>query len=347
MNLIFEADLQPYLQGKRFTSCFVTDINAAIVPREDRWLLALQYAPEHGEKPEDFAQLRTEKLVRQAAGNENVRVKLFDARSWQVTAYVADRFCEGRTFVVGDAAHSMPPTGGFGGNTGIHDAHNLAWKLALVTRGIASPALLRTYDTERRPIAEGTLAQSLARLAAWFKNLGERLPPPPQMIEDSAVILGQCYRVGTFVSQGGVESELFEDPRAPSGRPGSRAPHVVVKHATGSASVHDLVGRHFLLLIGNDGEPWEKTAAVIAHDSKIELRSIRVAQEDHDAQARLLHAYRIGARGAALIRPDGVIAWRSEGESADAANALRVAIGSMLWADVNRVRIERPPSAKS
>jgi len=340
MNLIFEADLQPYLLGKRFTSCFVTDINAAIVPREDRWLLALQYAPERGEKPEDFDQIRTGQLVRQAAGRENVRVKLFDARPWQVTAYVADRFCEGRTFILGDAAHSMPPTGGFGGNTGIHDAHNLAWKLALVTRGIASPELLETYDSERRPIAQGTLDQSLARLAAWFKNLGDRLPPPAQIIEDSAVILGQCYRAGAFVSQDGAESALFEDPRAPRGRPGSRAPHVDIKHATGSASVHDLVGRNFLLLIGTEGEPWEKAAALTAHDFKIELRSIRLAQEDHAAQSRLLHAYRIDARGAVLIRPDGVIAWRSDGESADAANALRVAIGSVLGTP-------SPPSAKS
>lgn len=256
--------------------------------------------------------------------------KLFDARPWQVTAYVADRFCEGRTFIVGDAAHSMPPTGGFGGNTGIHDAHNLAWKLALVTRGIASPALLETYDSERRPIAEGTLGQSLARLAAWFKNLGDRLPPPPQIIEDSAVILGQCYRVGAFVSQDGAGSELFEDPQAPSGRPGSRAPHVIVKHATGSASVHDLVGKHFLLLIGSEGEPWEKAAAVIAHDSKIELRTVRLAQDDHDAQSRVLHAYGVDGRGAVLIRPDGVIAWRSAGESTGAASELRAAIASVL-----------------
>src|SRR5256885_309338 len=95
----------------------------------------------------------------------------------------------------------MPPTGGFGGNTGIHDAHNLAWKLALVTRGIAGSTLLDTYDAERRPIAEATLAQSLARLAAWFQNLGDRLPPAVKIRDDMDVIFGQRYPNGAFISQ--------------------------------------------------------------------------------------------------------------------------------------------------
>jgi hypothetical protein len=322
--------LEPYLLGKRFTSCFVTDINAAIVPRTDRWLLALQYSPDRGEKPEDFDQARTEQLVRGAAGREDVRVRLFDARSWQVSAYIADRFREGRTFILGDAAHSMPPTGGFGGNTGIHDAHNLAWKLALVTQGIASAALLDTYDAERRPIAEGTLAQSLARLAAWFKNLGDRLPPPVQIIDDYAVILGQCYPAGAFVPEGEGASELFEDARAPRGRPGSRAPHVVIEHEGRSLPVHDLVGKQFLLLIGSDGQAMEAAARVVADESQINLQSLRLAQGDDAARARLRDAYGIDARGAVLIRPDGVIAWRTASEPADTTGALRDAIACVL-----------------
>lgn len=330
MNLIFEADLQPFLQGKRFTSCFVTDINASLVPREDRWLLALQYAPDRGQKPEDFGQARAEQLVRQAAGRSDVRVKLFDARAWQVSAYVADRLSKGRTFIVGDAAHSMPPTGGFGGNTGIHDAHNLAWKLALVTKGIASPALLETYDSERRPIAEGTLAQSLARLAAWFKNLGDRLPPPAKIVDDSAVILGQCYPVGAFTPRDGAASELFEDPRTPRKGPGSRAPHMLLRRERSSVPVHDLVGRQWLLLIGAEGEQWEAVAPSLAHESRIDLRGVRLNHDDHDAQSRLLDAYDVDARGAVLIRPDGVIAWRAQSGSANAADALRAGIGRVL-----------------
>jgi 2-polyprenyl-6-methoxyphenol hydroxylase-like FAD-dependent oxidoreductase len=328
MNLIFEANLQPYLQGKRFTSCFVTDINGSLLPREDRWLLALQYSPERGEKPEDFDQARTEQLVRKAAGRDDVRVQLFDARSWQVAAYVADRFSAGRVFIVGDAAHSMPPTGGFGGNTGIHDAHNLAWKLTLVTKGTASPALLDTYDAERRPIAEGTLAQALARLAAWFKNLGDRLPPPVPVADDFAVIFGQRYPSGAFVAEG--SGELFEDPRAPRRPPGARAPHVMIQQAGGAVPIHDLVGTGFLLLAGADGHDWEGAAAAIARESRVDLRVVRLQPDDRAAQTRLRDAYGVDARGAVLIRPDGVIAWRSERGSTDLARDLRAAIQRVL-----------------
>jgi 2-polyprenyl-6-methoxyphenol hydroxylase-like FAD-dependent oxidoreductase len=324
VNLIFEADLQPCLQGKRFTSCFVTDINGSLLPREDRWLLALQYSPDRGETPEDFDQARTEQLVRKAAGRDDVRVKLFDARSWQVTAYVADRFSAGRVFIIGDAAHSMPPTGGFGGNTGIHDAHNLAWKLALVTQGIASPALLDSYDAERRPIAEGTLAQALARLAAWFKNLGDRLPPPVPIADDFAVIFGQRYPAGAFVAEAG--GELFEDPRAPRRPPGSRAPHVMI----GPTPVHDLVGTRFLLLVGVDGQAWESAGVTLARESRLVVRIGRVRPDDQSLQARLRDAYGMDVQGAVLIRPAGIIAWRAEHGSADATGALRAAIQRVL-----------------
>lgn len=299
MNLIFEADLQPYLQGKRITSCFVTDINGTLVPREDRWLLALQYSPERGEKPEDFDQARTEQLVRKAAGRSDLAVKLFDARSWEVSAYVADRFSSERVFIVGDAAHTMPPTGGFGGNTGIHDAHNLAWKLALVLKGLAGPRLLATYDAERRPIAEATLAQALARLAAWFRNLGGRLPPTPPIVPDEQVIFGQCYDTGTF-----------EDPRAPGARPGTRAPHARVRQGSKTFPVHDVVGRDFLLLGGPEGDSWEGVASSAAGELGVGMQFARL-QSAEAGNAGLSRAYEIGAKGAVLIRPDGIIAWRS------------------------------------
>ncbi|WP_253187170.1 FAD-dependent monooxygenase [Paenibacillus sp. GP183] len=69
-----------------------------------------------------------------------------DARHWEAAAYVADHYTVRRAFLVGDEAHVMPPTGGFGGNTGIHDAHNIAWKLDAVLRGVTGPRLLDTYN---------------------------------------------------------------------------------------------------------------------------------------------------------------------------------------------------------
>ena len=343
MNIIFDTDLEPYLQGRLFTSCFVTDINGTFTPREKRWLMALQYQPERGDKPEDFDRTRTAELIRNGAGRDDVKAELFDARSWEVGAYRADRFREGRAFLVGDAAHSMPPTGGFGGNTGIHDCHNLAWKLAYVLQGKADPELLDTYDSERRPVAEATLAQALARLSLWFKDEGKQLPPPVPIIDDWAVYFGHVYPTGAFISEEGPPEQAFEDPRRPSGRAGTRAPHVTIEAAdvqipihdyTGAQApshgefaeahlaIHDCWGKGFALLTGSDGRTWREAAASVSRDVGIDLRCIRVGR-DAESEAQFHVAYGVDADGAVLVRPDGFIAWRSRGTVADAKAALR------------------------
>jgi putative polyketide hydroxylase len=127
MNVIVDTDLHPVLDGKPLTSVFLTDINGTFVPRDEgRWLMAVQYVPERDERAEDFTDEYCRELILKGAGRADVKVNIVDARSWEVAALVADRFVEGRAFLVGDTAHVMPPTGGFGGNTGIHNAHNLA-----------------------------------------------------------------------------------------------------------------------------------------------------------------------------------------------------------------------------
>src|SRR4029079_8190404 len=99
-------------------------------------------------------------LVRAAIGDPNIPVKIVGVARWRATSDVARKFQDGRVFLAGDAAHLMPPNGGFGGNTGIHDAHNLAWKLALVLKGVASPELLTTYEVERKPVGKFTVEQA-------------------------------------------------------------------------------------------------------------------------------------------------------------------------------------------
>jgi hypothetical protein len=224
-----------------------------------------------------------------------------------VIAGVAETFARGRVFLLGDAAHAMPPPGGFGGNTGIHDAHNLAWKLAAVLRGDAGPALLASYDAERRFVAEHTLAQALARLAAWFRDPAQRLPPPVPIVDDLHVIFGQRYPQGALVAEA-TDTSPFDDPRQPTGRPGSRAPHIV--HA--GRPIHDSFDRRFSLLTG---DPRWSAAAHAAH-----VEPIVIANAEFSAR------YGVDAHGATLVRPDGFIAWRAPTAVADPAAALRRAL---------------------
>ncbi|MER9670065.1 FAD-dependent monooxygenase [Mesorhizobium sp. M0203] len=130
MNVVFDTDMPPTIGGKRFTSCFVTDLNGTFTPREGgRWLLALQCFPEKGEKPQNFDEAKCRELIIRGAGRSDITTRLVDARSWEVAALTARQFRRGRAFLVGDAAHVMPPTGAFGGNSGIHDAITLPGSL--------------------------------------------------------------------------------------------------------------------------------------------------------------------------------------------------------------------------
>ena len=79
-------------------------------------------------------------------------VKVLGVSAWDASAHVAEQYRHGRIFLAGDAAHEMPPTGGFGLNTGVQDVHNLAWKLAAVLQGQADASLLDTYHDERQPL---------------------------------------------------------------------------------------------------------------------------------------------------------------------------------------------------
>lgn len=333
MNIIFDTDLEPTLGGRRFTSCFVTDVNGTILPRESsgRWLLAVQYLPERGERPDQFDAERCRTLVHRAAGRTDVRADVVDARPWEVAAGVVERFVDGRVFLVGDAAHVMPPTGGFGGNTGIQDAYDLAWKLAFVLQGRADSQLLASYDSERRPVAEATLAQALARLSAWFKDPNGRLPQPARIVEDRNVVFGQAYAEGAFVDPTPAAHEVFEDPGRPSGRPGTRAPHVVVARDGETLSTLDLFGKDFVVLSA-DRDRWRPACEAVSQAIGITLRAYGVGPDGgfEDVNHDWATKYGVGERGAVLVRPDGIVGWRSPDAVGDPGHVLEQALVRIL-----------------
>src|SRR5262249_35847870 len=139
---------------------------------------------------------------------------------------VAERYQAGRIFLAGDAAHVVPPNGGFGGNTGIHDAHNLAWKLAMVVQGTAGEALLETYDAERRPVGELTIDQAYSRYRhrATPELMTEDVP---ELVDDFSMEIGYRYRSAAILPDpDAADDGVVGHPRKALGQPGTRAPHV-------------------------------------------------------------------------------------------------------------------------
>ena len=167
------------------------------------------------------------------------------------------RYQQGRVFLAGDAAHVMPPNGGFGGNTGIHDAHNLAWKIAMVLQGHGDPALLGTYDAERRPVGRFTVEQAYTRyVRRTAPYLGVDDAPP--LAPDLHIELGYLYRSGAVVADGDDLPEGHDDPRETRARPGSRLPHAWVERDGQKVSTIDLVGSAFAVLTGSGGAAWAR-----------------------------------------------------------------------------------------
>ena len=259
---------------------------------------------------EDMSVERCTELVHTALGDAALPVEIENVQRWSATADTAESFRRGRVFLAGDAAHAMPPTGGFGGNTGIADAHNLAWKLALVLRGPAGPGLLDTYDPERRPISRLTVEQAYTRYAL---RVDPTLPQDDMMapLDDPAIELGSIYRSSAVAGSSPVTEQPLDDPHARTWTVGSRVPHVELD---GGASTLDVADGGFAVLTSEDRDEWQHAARAVE-----ESLGVPVAVQALEAPI---------PGGAALLRPDAVIAWRPD--EAAAADRLPDVIAKML-----------------
>jgi len=268
----------------------------------------------------DVSEARMIELVRAGVGKPELPVRIDGHSRWRATADVAKRLQQGRVFIIGDAAHLMPPNGGFGGNTGIHDAHNLAWKLAQVVRGFAHPRLLETYASERRPVAKFTVEQAfsryVARTAPWLAATQKTDP----LVHDFDIEIGYLYG----------RDAGHADPRTTRGLPGSRLPHYWLERAGQRTSTLDLTGR-WLLLAGPGGQAWLPAAQAAGEEfGGLAIDTWRMGAELADPAGEFTASAGIGASGATLVRPDGFVAWRSEALQADPAAAIRAALAHGL-----------------
>jgi 2-polyprenyl-6-methoxyphenol hydroxylase-like FAD-dependent oxidoreductase len=257
-------------------------------------------------------------LMRRAMGRD-VPFRIEDKSLWVRKRTVADRFADGRVFLAGDAAHAHPPNGGLGMNTGIQDSFDLGWKIAAVLDGWGGPALLDSYDWERRPAAARAAQMSLDnyyRLTGAAPGPAVEAPGPEGDAVRSAagarlvaenekswhpvgIHLGYIYQPSPIVVPDAApmpEEDTVD--YVPTTIPGARAPHSWLAPGT---STLDLFGEQFVLLDFGRCEtaPLEAAAA----QRRMPLAVCRI---DHPGTARLYE------RPLVLVRPDGHVAWRGD-----------------------------------
>lgn len=267
-------------------------------------------------------------LIRESVG-AYIDIEFIEHRPWTAGhALVADRFGAGRIALAGDAVHVFTPTGGFGMNTGVDDAVNLAWKLAALVAGWGGPQLLASYEIERRPIAlrntgmAKELSRGMGRISmsdALLENspAGEaaRAVLKPQLegladeFDSIGIQLGARYDGSPVIAADGTAPPA-DDPLIyrPSACPGGRAPHLFLPDRS---SLFDHLGTGFSLLHLH-GE--HRTAAMVeaARVRGIPFTTVRIAMPE----ARDLYACDL-----ALVRPDQHVAWRGN-ELPDDSDAL-------------------------
>jgi FAD binding domain len=283
----------------------------------------------------DISTQRCIDLVRTALGSEpGLPVAIESVQQWSAIAATADSFQRGRVFLAGDSAHVMPPTGGFGGNTGVADARNLAWKLAFASRGIAGPGLLDTYGVERRPIAELTVEQAYTR---YVLRVDTTLPKDDLMppLDDPAIELGAIYRSSAVLADD-APAQPLDDPHRRTWMVGALLPHVPLAGDGAGTSSLDAAGRGFALLADDGLDGWRRAAAEAGETlgADVTVRSI-----DPDAlptpaaspdTASPAPASGSGWIGAVLIRPDGIIAWKPTAPAAEAVGQLADVMARVL-----------------
>ncbi len=272
--------------------------------------------------PEDAARTDWRDLLIRALGPVavDVDVEVLRVQHWTMNAFVAERFRDGGILLAGDAAHAIPIMGGLGMNAGIADVHNLCWKLAGTVHGWAGPGLLDTYETERKPVADQTLRQSVANTQLVMEVQGRRcaqqttegppaeidLPWSDRYFAQLGLVLGPAYESGAVLPDGSappVQSDPVTD-YVPTGRPGHRMPHVWLNNGRSSL---DALGEWFTLLTP-DLDQWGQLAA---RPWPLHLEALSEAQADLCG---------LGPRGALLVRPDGHVGarWRN-GPPSDSA----------------------------
>lgn len=342
LNEYWRADLSA-LPGARATAAYrILPPDRSLPPANilstdiggDRWLALFSIGMERDERPRPWTDAETVDMLRRYIGMPDQNVELINRSPWRFSRQVAETFRKGRLFLVGDAAHRFPPTGGFGLNSGVQDAHNLAWKLAMVLQGTASDRLLDSYDDERRPVANSNADWSLGNYYRMFGNEeGMRSGNDDQVrfllkeqelhIHRIGQDLGFAYEAGAVIQDGTVRPPMNPRFYTPNDRPGSRFPHLWVDPPR-RVSTLDWFDRDFVLVVGPAADDWLEAGRAVSHKIGLPLGLRRMPAVDPSL------GYSMGPRGAALVRPDGHVAMRVAWTPSDQARVLADALTTLL-----------------
>jgi 2,4-dichlorophenol 6-monooxygenase len=366
----FAANLRPVVRERPAVLYWVLDPEAGgtfVAHDIDReWVYMHDLA--EGDSLDAYPPERCEALVRRALGPMDVPLSVENVSTWTMTAQVAERYRERRVFLVGDAAHRFPPTGGLGLNTGAQDVHGLAWRLGAVEVGWAPPDLLDSYEAERRPVARNNADQSLRNALKLLQvpralgTLDERTTarmeralddPPTRAAVEAAIAdqaehfdmpglqLGYVYERGALVPEPAAEAPTSRAPSnpvreyVPTGRPGARLPHAWVVREGHRLSTLDLIWpAGFTLLTSTAGAGWDAAAAAVAD---VPLRHVSIGCDALDPDGRWAERAGIGPDGALLVRPDQHVAWRARCLPEDPAGALHAALAKLLGRETTMV----------
>jgi putative polyketide hydroxylase len=338
ITIYFRGDVSALLRGRSLSVMYVINSTLSGFFRIEKpftsGFLAVHWLGDPKNPVTDLSQGLTNerclKLLHAGLGTDEIPVSIENVMQWDASADTAERFQHGRIFLAGDAAHVMPPSGGFGGNTGVQDAHNLAWKLAAVLQGIAGENLLSTYDAERRPAAAFTVEQAYSRYvtrsAPYLRS--ENMQP---IENDLNIELGYCYHSAAVMPDSDGKRMLHDNPRETRGRPGTRAPHIVLERRGEKISSLDLFGGNFVLLTGPEGNAWKESGRDAAMQLRLSLDVYQIGSDVvSDPNGFFADAYEISHSGAVIVRPDGFVAWRAKDAEGASPGLVRDALAALL-----------------
>lgn len=331
VSILFEADPAKLIPGGGFVLCYLRNpsFSGVFVSCDDPGRGQLNIAIDPDAEPASaYDATRCAAMVRDALGLGAIDVKILDVLFWRKSALIAKRIADRRVFLIGDAAHLMPPVGGLGGQTALQDAADIAWKLAFVLKGHAGPALLDAYQAERLPVAHIALSRQLA-------NYVERLQPARDDVRLRAheadylsAAMGYRYRSDAIALDASDDGAETENPLTPSGSPGTRLAHVVLRQNDRLLSSHDFAGRDYTLFVGPRGAAWAEAARRLAGQGE-PILAAHLSVDALDEEGRFLEKTGLFDDGALLVRPDGFIAWRSVSLTEDPATQLAAAFAQV------------------